>query len=57
MLGALFRYKSNQLEKTNLMVFIRPTILRDAAVTSQLTPANMLYPRETLEVQRRACSR
>jgi general secretion pathway protein D len=31
-LGAAFRYKKSQLVKRNLMVFIRPTIVRDAAV-------------------------
>ncbi|TPW12868.1 MAG: proteinral secretion pathway protein D [Halothiobacillaceae bacterium] len=45
LLGALFRYKSDNLEKTNLMVFIRPTILRDTAVTSQLTSSKYNYIR------------
>ena len=31
-LGAAFRYKKSTLVKRNLMVFIRPTIVRDAAV-------------------------
>ena len=31
LLGALFRSRSTDLEKTNLIVFIRPTILRDGA--------------------------
>ena len=31
-LGAAFRYKKTQLVKRNLMVFIRPTVVRDAAV-------------------------
>ena len=31
-LGAAFRYKKTQLVKRNLMVFIKPTIVRDAAV-------------------------
>lgn len=53
LLGALFRYKSNQLEKSNLMVFIRPTILRDAAVTTQLTSGKYEFMRaKQMEVQR-----
>ncbi|MDX1594529.1 MAG: type II secretion system secretin GspD, partial [Gammaproteobacteria bacterium] len=28
-LGALFRYRSDQMEKRNLMIFLRPEILRD----------------------------
>ncbi len=31
-LGAAFRFKKNQLVKRNLMVFIRPTVVRDAAI-------------------------
>ena len=31
-LGAAFRYKKTQLVKRNLMVFIRPTVVRDAAI-------------------------
>jgi len=31
-LGAAFRYKKSTMVKRNLMVFIRPTIVRDAAV-------------------------
>lgn len=37
LLGALFRYNTKNNEKSNLMVFIRPTILRDAAVMTRLT--------------------
>ena len=39
LLGALFRAKKTELQKTNLMVFIRPKIIRDAesayAITNQ----------------------
>ncbi len=53
LLGAMFRYKTNNVEKTNLMVFIRPTILRDAAVTSQLTSSKYNFIRaKQMEVQR-----
>jgi general secretion pathway protein D len=33
-LGALFRARTTEKVKTNLMIFIRPTILRDAATTA-----------------------
>jgi general secretion pathway protein D len=36
-LGALFRSTTGDVEKTNLMVFIHPVILRDAAVTNYYT--------------------
>jgi len=38
-LGALFRSQKTEKVKTNLMIFIRPTILRDAATTSFETNA------------------
>ncbi|MDH5545714.1 MAG: type II secretion system secretin GspD [Gammaproteobacteria bacterium] len=37
LLGSLFRYKNKRKLKKNLMVFLRPTILRDAAVTAQIS--------------------
>lgn len=37
LLGALFRSKATNSGKKNLMVFMRPTIIRDASVASQLT--------------------
>ncbi len=53
-LGALFRYKTNNVEKTNLMIFIRPTILRDAAVTTELTNSKYNFIRaKQLAVQRK----
>ncbi len=36
-LGALFRSTTGDIQKTNLMVFIHPVILRDAAVTNYYT--------------------
>jgi general secretion pathway protein D len=36
-LGALFRYDTRKREKINLMVFLRPVVIRDAAVTAGLT--------------------
>jgi general secretion pathway protein D len=35
--GALFRYDTRSRSKTNLMVFLRPTIVRNAAAGTQLT--------------------
>jgi general secretion pathway protein D len=37
LLGALFRSKTGDIDRTNLMVFIHPVILRDHAVTSLYT--------------------
>jgi general secretion pathway protein D len=37
LLGALFRYKSTTKVKTNLMVFLRPLVMRDADAGLQLT--------------------
>jgi general secretion pathway protein D len=36
-LGALFQYKTRSLTKTNLMVFLRPTLVRDARAVDPLT--------------------
>lgn len=36
-LGALFRYKSDIKRKTNLMIFLRPTIIRSATDSRRLT--------------------
>ena len=44
--GALFRSQSTELEKTNLMVFIRPTILRDSAQAAFQTDAKYRYIRD-----------
>ncbi len=45
-LGALFRSRSTELRKTNLMVFIRPTILRDSAQAAFATDAKYRYIRD-----------
>ncbi len=37
LLGALFRYDSRSRQKTNLMVFLRPVILRDATTAAALS--------------------
>ena len=44
-LGALFRSKTADVTKTNLMVFIHPVILRDAAVTAGYTNSKYNYIR------------
>lgn len=36
-LGNLFRYRSTKTERRNLMVFLRPTILRDGAAEAALS--------------------
>jgi general secretion pathway protein D len=47
-LGALFRTRSTDKVKTNLLVFIRPKILRDAEQASIETNAKYNYIREVL---------
>lgn len=45
LLGNLFRSKSRNRTKTNLMVFIRPTIIRNAEDAAQLTGERYQYVR------------
>ena len=45
LLGSLFRYKNKQKSKTNLMIFLRPTILRDAAVTTGISTGKYSFMR------------
>lgn len=40
MIGALFRSDSKKVSKRNLMLFIRPTIIRDRDEYRQLLPAS-----------------
>jgi general secretion pathway protein D len=51
-LGALFRTQTSDLVKTNLMVFIRPKILRDTAQTRFETNAKYNAIRESLGTDR-----
>lgn len=37
LLGSLFRYDTRRREKINLMIFLRPVVLRDAAAAATLT--------------------
>ena len=48
-LGALFRSRTTDKVKTNLLVFIRPKILRDASQTTIETNAKYNYIRDVLE--------
>ncbi|MGI9232637.1 MAG: type II secretion system secretin GspD [Woeseiaceae bacterium] len=47
-LGALFRSRATDKVKTNLLVFIRPTILRDSATVYQETNKKYNYIRDVL---------
>ncbi|AJW43520.1 MULTISPECIES: type II secretion system secretin GspD [Ralstonia] len=46
-LGALFRSETKQRKKTNLLVFLRPIILRTAEATGALSDNRYNYMRET----------
>ena len=41
--GALFTYSTRSHVKTNLMVFLRPTVLRDARSADSLTASRYDY--------------
>jgi len=43
LLGHLFRYSNRTHNKTNLMVFLRPTIIRDSATAAAVTDARYDY--------------
>lgn len=45
LLGLLFKSKSTTKDKKNLMIFMKPTIIRDAAVTTRLTSSKYNYIR------------
>ena len=52
LLGNLFRYESRSRTKTNLMVFLRPVVLRDAQASASLTGNRYEYIRnEQLQTQ------
>jgi general secretion pathway protein D len=44
-IGNLFKYQKRSRDKTNLMIFLRPVILRDAKSTSQLAGSRYEYIR------------
>ena len=45
LLGNLFRYRSNDHQKQNLMVFLHPRILRDAATEASVSSEKYNYIR------------
>ncbi len=45
-LGALFRYDSRKAVKTNLLVFLRPVVLRDARASYAITASRYDYMRQ-----------
>ncbi|MBZ0105223.1 MAG: type II secretion system secretin GspD [Sulfuricella denitrificans] len=47
LLGGLFKYESRKHVKTNLMVFLRPRVLRNAAAAASLTGDRYDYIRNT----------
>lgn len=51
-LGRLFRYDSRTREKTNLLVFLRPVVLRDAASTWDVTTSRYDYIGKRSEEER-----
>ncbi|CAK0747110.1 Secretin XcpQ [Gammaproteobacteria bacterium] len=46
LLGTLFRSNSNNINKRNLMIFLHPVILRDAAVTARVSGSKYNYMRD-----------
>lgn len=45
-LGRLFRYDTARMEKRNLMVFLRPVIVRDSALSQDLSHSKYSYIRD-----------
>ena len=52
LLGGLFRYDKRQRVKTNLMVFLRPYVLKDAESSASLTDSRYSYIRDQQDVNR-----
>ncbi len=53
-LGALFRYRTDQIEKRNLMIFLRPEILRDSESSERVSLGKYnLIRNEQLKQQQR----
>jgi general secretion pathway protein D len=44
-LGALFKYESRNRKRTNLMVFLRPVVLRDERAAASITANRYEYIR------------
>ena len=53
LLGRLFRSSAESVEKRNLMVFLRPTILRDSITTKDLSEErfNFIRAKQILETE------
>lgn len=57
LLGRLFRSDSTQKTKNNLMIFLRPVILRDAAIETQVSSGKYSYLRaQQLQMRERGVS-
>ncbi len=57
LLGRLFSYSKTTKRKTNMMMFLRPVILRDSATTNSLSQNKYSYMRaEQLQVQKKGLS-
>ena len=50
--GWLFRYTTRQREKTNLMVFLRPLVIRDSSAAARVTGERYDYIRDVQSSQR-----
>lgn len=54
LLGSLFRYKSTSKDKTNLMVFLHPLIMRDEGLLAQVSSGKYNFMRaRQLEIQQK----
>src|SRR3569623_1136787 len=54
LLGSLFRYKSTSKDKTNLMVFLHPLIMRDECLLAQVSSGKYYFMRaRQLEIQQK----
>jgi len=54
LLGMLFKYKSSSNEKKNLMVFMRPIIIRDGALGAELTSSKYNFIRaKQMEIRKK----
>ena len=51
-IGWLFRYTTRQRDKTNLMVFLRPLVIRDSAAAARVTGERYDYIRDVQGSQR-----
>ena len=57
LLGRLFSYNTTTKRKTNMMMFLRPVILRDSATTSHISQSKYSYIRsEQLKAQEKGLS-